>query len=389
MVLKFSDFLIKATNKFDDRYEYDESSWQGSTKLIKFKCPEHGWQKQQANVHVISKYGCGPCASLIRGYANAKTFVNFVDEATKIHGVAYQYFGNTFTKYSDKTDIKCAEHGIFSQTPSAHVGGQGCPECGKIKQGTKSRTQFKDFLIEAHKKHRHVTYYEEDWKGIDTHTRMHCDFHGEFARKPYEHLKSNFSCPRCRYDAPSKKRLSKEEYVEKANVANDYRYDYSRTIYTGLTEIITILCNDHGEFQRRANKHLLGRGCPKCKLEKQTSDAGTKWLDELDVPLREHRLADYGYIVDGYDPATNTVYQFHGDFWHGNPLRFSADEINGRNKLSYGELFKKTCRLDQRVVDLGYNLVVKWEMKGLKNQPEPITFVLRTLSQNTVDDTKL
>ena len=32
------------------------------------------------------------------------------------------------------------------------------------------------------------------------------------------------------------------------------------------------------------------------------------------------------YLVDGYCEETNTVYEFHGDIWHGNPACFSPDE---------------------------------------------------------------
>lgn len=27
------------------------------------------------------------------------------------------------------------------------------------------------------------------------------------------------------------------------------------------------------------------------------------------------------FKVDGFDPIINTIYEFYGDFWHGNPKK--------------------------------------------------------------------
>jgi G:T-mismatch repair DNA endonuclease (very short patch repair protein) len=41
-----------------------------------------------------------------------------------------------------------------------------------------------------------------------------------------------------------------------------------------------------------------------------------------------------GRKVDGFDKTTNTVYQFHGCFWHGCPNCYKDDTINNKNKES-------------------------------------------------------
>lgn len=58
---------------------------------------------------------------------------------------------------------------------------------------------------------------------------------------------------------------------------------------------------------------------------------------------------------------TNTIYQFHGDFWHGNPDTTNHHEVNPVTKETFGEAYFRTCRLDKELLDLGYNLVVMWE----------------------------
>ena len=73
-------------------------------------------------------------------------------------------------------------------------------------------------------------------------------------------------------------------------------------------------------------------------------------------------------MVDGFDPATNTVYEFHGDFWHGNPRRFAAEAINKKCKISYGELYQKTLAKEQAILASGYRLVVIWESDWLAQE---------------------
>lgn len=65
--------------------------------------------------------------------------------------------------------------------------------------------------------------------------------------------------------------------------------------------------------------------------------------------------------VDGYCKKTNTVYEFHGDYWHGNPNLYPENEIHPIIGISYGQLYRNTLDRDNKIRNLGYNLVVIWE----------------------------
>lgn len=69
------------------------------------------------------------------------------------------------------------------------------------------------------------------------------------------------------------------------------------------------------------------------------------------------------YVVDGYCAETNTVYEFHGDRWHGNPRLFaSTDHCHPFDcNVTAGELYSKTLVKEQYIRDQGFNLIVKWE----------------------------
>ncbi len=43
------------------------------------------------------------------------------------------------------------------------------------------------------------------------------------------------------------------------------KFDYSRVVFTGMKDNITIICKDHGEFIQTPQMHLSSKfGCPKC-----------------------------------------------------------------------------------------------------------------------------
>ena len=49
-------------------------------------------------------------------------------------------------------------------------------------------------------------------------------------------------------------------------IATDNRkYDYSKSVYTGVDNLMTIICPEHGEFEQAPFQHFnLNRDCPKC-----------------------------------------------------------------------------------------------------------------------------
>jgi G:T-mismatch repair DNA endonuclease (very short patch repair protein) len=107
------------------------------------------------------------------------------------------------------------------------------------------------------------------------------------------------------------------------------------------------------------------------RVIKGYSDAQIDWLNSImtaenisiqhaESPLGEYKIPGIGK-VDGYCHETNTVYEFHGDFWHGNPNRYKAENTNPISKKTYGELYQKTVIRDQRIRDAGYQLIVEWE----------------------------
>lgn len=68
----------------------------------------------------------------------------------------------------------------------------------------------------------------------------------------------------------------------------------------------------------------------------------------------------YKFSFDGYCKETNTVYEFYGDKWHGNPRVYRPEDIVVGNKTA-NELYLKTKWREEQILKAGYNLVTMWE----------------------------
>lgn len=99
------------------------------------------------------------------------------------------------------------------------------------------------------------------------------------------------------------------------------------------------------------------------RSSRSISKKETKWLDSLGIGtiIRQHRFDDINKVVDGFDPETNTVYLFHGDFWHGNPELFKSEDVNPRTKTTFGELYEATLQYEALMESQGYKLKKIWE----------------------------
>lgn len=60
----------------------------------------------------------------------------------------------------------------------------------------------------------------------------------------------------------SPRRLTQDEFIERARSVHGNKYDYSKVEYKGKEQKVLIICPEHGEFWQLAGNHLTGRGCP-------------------------------------------------------------------------------------------------------------------------------
>ena len=76
---------------------------------------------------------------------------------------------------------------------------------------------------------------------------------------------------------------------------------------------------------------------------------------------REYYLPELNFKVDGFDPETNTVYEFFGDYWHGNSERFDLLKINKTVNKTFGQLYQEAESRILRLKEAGYKVIFIWE----------------------------
>ena len=68
--------------------------------------------------------------------------------------------------------------------------------------------------------------------------------------------------------------------------------------------------------------------------------------------IGEFIIPNSRYKADGYAENINTIFEFHGDFWHGNPEVFHPYKINKVAKKTFGNLYKATLK-KENIFSLG------------------------------------
>jgi len=67
------------------------------------------------------------------------------------------------------------------------------------------------------------------------------------------------------------RKISKEQFIARANKIYNNFYDYSKVVWFGLDSKVLIICPKHGEFEKNAGSHCAPsrpQGCQKCGKEK-------------------------------------------------------------------------------------------------------------------------
>ena len=75
----------------------------------------------------------------------------------------------------------------------------------------------------------------------------------------------------------------------------------------------------------------------------------------------QYKVPGTKYVADGFDPKSNTIFEFDGDYWHGNPKVYAKNKVNRVSKMSFGDLFLKTVMKRKHLESLGYRVQSIWE----------------------------
>jgi hypothetical protein len=354
--LELSSFISRSEKIHNFKFDYSNIiNYVNNKTPVEIVCPKHGMFLQLPMNH-IKGIGCAKCEDEGR----IKTQDVFIKEANILYANKYDYSNSVYISAKEKIKIICPNHGEFYQTPTNHLKGDGYGCLGCLKEH--QRYSVQQFIELANIEHDfRYSYDKVKYFGSKVEVLIWCyDHNFYFSQLPSVHLFGH-GCPKCGEDS---KRLTIREFVDRSIIIHNNRYDYSLVNYVNSYSKVKIKCKKHNIiFDQTPVGHLHGRGCFKCsrafpKLEDQ-------WLNSEGITEQNKRIiikiSDKIYRTDAYDPATNTVYEFYGDFWHGNPKVFPSYDLNIVNNKTFGALYEKTMNREQELINAGYNVVSIWE----------------------------
>jgi very-short-patch-repair endonuclease len=305
-------FIADAREVHGDKYDYSHAiyvnggSYKPTAVKVKIICPEHGMFEQSANAHTQGQ-GCPGCG-LLKQYnqPHKLTTETFIKRALEVHKKKYNYTEVIYKTTETKLRIICPEHGLFLQSPHAHLAGRGCPYCsGRIRHTTES------FIAKAKQVHgerfdyQHVEYYN-----LKAPVQIICPEGHIFEQQPILHLNAK-GCPKCR---PHK--LNTKIIISRSRKIHGDKYDYSLVNYQEAGEKIKIICPIHGVFKQSVDSHINGRGCRKCGIETRSVK---NTFTESDFLKRANKI--YGEAFDysasvfsGWRNDLTIICKQHGPF---------------------------------------------------------------------------
>jgi len=342
--LKTNDYIKKAIKVHGEKYDYSKVEYIGSRLKVEIICKEHGSFFQLAKNHLMGK-GCLLCS----GNKKLTTF-DFINNSVKVHEEKYDYSKVEYTNRGLKVEIICPEHGVFSQTPNNHLGGQGCPKCSGNQKSTTS-----EFIEKAKKVHGDKYDYSlVDYINSTSKVKIICPEHGVFSQTPSSHV-SKHECPEC----SGTKQPTTLEFKERAKFVHGDKYDYSRANYTNAKIKLEIVCPEHGSFFQTANSHLSGKGCMACSgKQKLTTLEFIEKAKKVHENKYDYSLVEYKNSISKVD----IVCKEHGVF-----TQRSCNHLEGvgcpKCNSSHGEQEIRSLLLNK-----GESFVEQYRIKECKDK---------------------
>ena len=320
------EFVRDAKKVHGNRYDYSDVNYLNTHTKVIINCIKHGPFEQRPSSH-LKGMGCDKCARELQSNRQTSTTQDFIKRAVEKHGNKYDYTSVIYIKGHEPVTIICPEHGPFTQSPSRHLQGEGCPKCsGKGRNTNEVIEMFKKIHGDKY------DYSQVNFKNNTTPVTIICPKHGPFNIKPDKILYGGGGCSKC-----AGRNLTNQEWIDRAKEVHGDKYDYSLFQYEKAIKKVAIICDKHGVFYQTPNDHInQGSGCPVCK-ESKGEKLVTGILKKLNINFeKQHKFKDckvqgikYCRVVpfDFYLPEYNTVIEYDGRH-HFEPVKDHGGEEN-------------------------------------------------------------
>jgi predicted nucleic-acid-binding Zn-ribbon protein len=136
-----------------------------------------------------------------------------------------------------------------------------------------------------------------------------------------------------------------EEALKKCQIIHNGKYDYSKSKEPLKTkDKIEIICPKHGVFFQSLDKHLCGKGCPKCGNENRGKNNCSSTENFIAKAIEVHKNK-YDYSKVEYKNAKEKVCiicPIHGEFWQTPNSHLNGSECPKCATIESHKKFRKT-----------------------------------------------
>lgn len=154
------------------------------------------------------------------------------------------------------------------------------------------------------------------YKGSEEKVNILCDIHGIFSQTPKNHMRGR-GCHECALiKAAESRKKTLQEFIDKATIIHNNKYDYSLSIYAGNNKNLTIVCPEHGPFLQTPEVHGRGGGCWECSkrgIGLANSSNLERFVEKAKVLHHNFYIYDKSIYNGAFEKLTITC-PIHGDF---------------------------------------------------------------------------
>lgn len=147
------------------------------------------------------------------------------------------------------------------------------------------------------------------------------------------------------------RKLTTKEFIERVKKVHGNKYDYSLVNYRNNSSKVEIICKTHGSFEQRAENHINGHGCEKCRIKLKT-DTTESFIDKAKI-IHENK---YDYSLVKYinnNIKVNIICHKHGVF---EQCAKSHLEGMGCKKCCIVDRIKNLSYSNEKFIELAQNI---------------------------------
>ena len=369
-------FIEESRTIHNDKYDYSLVEYKNSYTKVNIVCHIHGTFYQTPTIHIFGKGGCPLCGQLKQrqtcllkyGFENPRKSIVVKNKIKQTmlnnHGVEYAQQSSKIRNKKTQTNLN--RYGVEYPQKLPKMVERKKLTCIE-KYGVENPQQNKE--IQNNTKRTNLERY---------------GFENAFQNQEIQDKQKQTNLEK--YGVENSWLLP--EIREKIKQTNLERYGVEYHNQTHMVDILPLINDKDWLKQQYKNKTAyqiadelgldgttIGNYLRKHEIEiKQLVRYSYKcisWLESImeqkGIHIQhalnggEYQIPNTRYSADGYCTETNTIYEFHGDYWHGNPVLYESEIINEINGKSMGELYQKTIEREEEIRSMGYKLVIVWE----------------------------